>query len=188
MKQVTKLALNERHSLVTILDVLANRNKIAFSMELLSGGELFNRLRQKGKFSERAAALIMQRIMRGVQVLHANGIVHRDLKPENLLFENNDDDSKIKITDFGFAFNVGKTDLFHKSIVGTPGYIAPEILRAKTYTFACDIWSLGCILFILVVGRRPFGGSTIKELFENTMKGVYNFPAVSQILTILHLL
>ena len=161
MRKVAALSGKEKKSLVTIFDVMANKEQIVFSMELLSGGELFDRVLQKERYSERDAALIMRRIMRGIRVLHANGIVHRDLKPENLVFESPDDDSKIKITDFGLAFHVGETDLFHKMTVGSPGYISPEILTNKYYSPACDIWALGCILFILLIGGPPFGNQLI---------------------------
>jgi len=176
MRRIASMPPKRRKALVKITDQLANSRKICFCMELLTGGELFDRVQMKQNYTERDAAHLMRRMMKGVRSLHKAGIIHRDLKPENLVFETQYDDSRVKITDFGLATVMGRPDIFRKIVVGSPGYIAPEIIISKEYTPACDIWSMGCILFILLVGGPPFGGKTNQELFENIKKGKYHYP------------
>eukprot|EP00924_Labyrinthula_sp_SR-Ha-C_P014166 snap_masked-scaffold_72-processed-gene-0.21-mRNA-1 protein AED:0.36 eAED:0.36 QI:0/-1/0/1/-1/1/1/0/819 len=184
MRQISKFSLNDKRGLMCLEgeECFANKDEIVIPLELLSGGELFDRLLKKERYSEKDAAYILRRVIKGVKVLHQNGIVHRDLKPENLVFETEEEDSRIKITDYGLAFHYyNDNDLFRKSIVGSPGYIAPEILKDKFYTPACDIWAMGCILFILLVGGPPFAGEDHDQLFASIKSGVYYYPTESNV-------
>jgi calcium-dependent protein kinase len=147
-------------------------------MELCTGGELFDRIIQKteqGKqFTEKEVANIFQQMMSAINYCHSNKIVHRDLKPENLLLATQDENSPIKVIDFGMSriFN-NKQAMFDK--VGTAYYISPEVLDGF-YDEKCDIWSAGVILYILLCGYPPFNGNDDDEIFESIKKRKFVFP------------
>lgn len=128
-------------------------------MELLEGRELFERIVERKKYTERDAAGLMVKIMRAVQALHNRNVLHRDLKPENLVFATESEAEDVKITDFGLGRVIGWPDV-HNSVVGTPNYVAPEVVSIKPrgpfYGRPCDVWSMGVILYILLVGYPPF--------------------------------
>jgi serine/threonine protein kinase len=105
--------------------------------------------------------------------MHDNNIVHRDLKPENLLLTSEKNDFDIKVVDFGFATEVDGDNL--RAHCGTPGYIAPEILKDLPYGKSVDMWSFGVILYILLGGYPPFYDKNQQLLFRKIMKGAYVF-------------
>jgi serine/threonine protein kinase len=93
--------------------------------------------------------------MQAVRYLHDFGIVHRDLKLENVMMSDTSNLAKPKIVDFGLAKIIGPNETADEPF-GTLGYVAPEVLRKKPYTFSCDVWSIGCILYALLSGSLPF--------------------------------
>lgn len=107
--------------------------------------------------------------------LHANRICHRDIKPENFLLYKEDDDSHIKLIDFGLAKRVIPNEVMNKPN-GTPYYIAPEVLKGS-YTTQCDVWSMGVIMFIMLCGKPPFGGKQNKDIINNVLHGSYSFKS-----------
>lgn len=142
--------------------------------ELCTGGELFERILKKGKFSEGEAAKIMEKILSAISFLHNLGICHRDLKPENFVFSSTDLDSEIKIIDFGLSTKFVK-EKHMSGIVGTPYYVAPEVLEG-VYTNACDVWSVGVILYIMLNGKPPFSGETSSEILGKVARAPVFFP------------
>jgi len=99
--------------------------------------------------------------------------VFRDIKPENFLLYKADDDSHVKLIDFGLAKKVGQNEVMNAPN-GTPYYIAPEVLKGS-YTTQCDNWSMGIVLFIMLSGKPPFGGKANKEIIDNVLTGSYNY-------------
>ena len=157
-----------------VFEILEDVNYFYIISELLFE-ELSHRLLQRGLFSEKDAAIIFQQILMGLNYLHINNIVHRDIKLENVLMQtDNKDDLTLKITDFGFAkvFNreEGLTD-----ILGSPLYMAPEIVQKKSYNSAVDIWAAGVLLHILLVGEPPYMAKTKKEIFKMIKKDKVEF-------------
>lgn len=144
-----------------------------FNTRYCSGGELFDRIQKISSFNEKQAAKYIKQLLSAIAYLHARNIVHRDLKAENLLFENETDEANLKLIDFGIScefFNGTKL----KETLGTPYYIAPEVLR-QNYDEKCDIWSAGVILFILLCGYPPFNGDDDNEILESVKAADLNF-------------
>ncbi|KAK8672095.1 hypothetical protein V6N13_110469 [Hibiscus sabdariffa] len=144
-------------------------------MELCAGGELFDRIVQRGHYSERKAADLARTIVGVVEACHSMGVMHRDLKPENFLFVNEKEDSPLQAIDFGLSifFKPGET---LSDVVGSPYYVAPEVLR-KHYGPEADVWSAGVIVYILLSGVPPFWGETEQEIFEEVLNGELDFTS-----------
>ncbi|CAJ1976832.1 unnamed protein product [Sphenostylis stenocarpa] len=146
--------LSEHPNVARIQGSYEDKFGVHLVLELCRGGDLFDRITQKGHYSEREAAKLMKTIVGVVEACHSLGVIHRDLKPENLLFDTRDSDATIKVIDFGYSvfFKPGET---FSDIVGTCYYMAPEVLRKQSGP-ELDVWSAGVILYILLSGEPPF--------------------------------
>ena len=143
--------------------------------ELCKGGELFDKITEKGCFKEAEACPIMLQIVSAICYSHSNRIVHRDLKPENIMLEKtNNNNILIKLIDWGGARYFSKNKKM-STIKGTPYYIAPEVMR-EVYDEKCDIWSIGVIFYVLLCGYPPFNGDTDIEIMQNVQRGQFIFP------------
>ncbi|CAN1854101.1 Calcium-dependent protein kinase 1 [Linum perenne] len=144
-------------------------------MELCAGGELFDRIVQRGHYSERKAAQLTRTIVGVVEACHSLGVMHRDLKPENFLFVSQQEDSLLKTIDFGLSifFKPGER---YTDVVGSPYYVAPEVLK-KRYGAEADVWSAGVILYILLSGVPPFWAETEQGIFEQVLQGDLDFDS-----------
>ena len=142
---------------------------------LCAGGELFDRIVEAEFFSEQMAAQIFRQILLALNYCHSENVVHRDLKPENFLFVDKTEQSDLKIIDFGLSKIMGSGKLQRmKTRAGTPYYISPEVL-AGSYDISCDMWSAGCMLYILLCGYPPFYGDDNTEILQMVAKGVFDF-------------
>ncbi|KAJ6799567.1 calcium-dependent protein kinase 26-like [Iris pallida] len=144
-------------------------------MELCAGGELFDRIIQRGHYSERKAAGLTRIIVGVVEACHSLGVMHRDLKPENFLLVNKDDDLSLKAIDFGLSVFFKPGQIF-TDVVGSPYYVAPEVL-CKHYGPEADVWTAGVILYILLSGVPPFWAETQQGIFDAVLKGVIDFDS-----------
>ncbi|KAG6597918.1 CAMK protein kinase [Phytophthora cinnamomi] len=176
MRNITN---NIKHpNLITIHKVYEEHQKVYIIQEMCTGGELYDRVVQRGKYSERDAASTMRQLVSALQALHAHNILHLDIKPENILFSSKDPDSKIVLTDFGLARMInGKQNPLEqgKSMAGTIGYMAPEVISSHVYSEAADVFSAGVILFILLVGYPPFYGDSEVEILLKIARGDFTF-------------
>mmetsp|Transcript_41986 Transcript_41986/g.102937 ORF Transcript_41986/g.102937 Transcript_41986/m.102937 type:complete len:509 (+) Transcript_41986:169-1695(+) len=165
---------------IKFYEMFESRSKLYLIIELVSGGELFDRVISKTHYSEKEAAVCFEQIISGINYLHSIGIVHRDMKPENVLYESPFEDSKIKIADFGLGriLDVDGMEMSAlKTVCGTPSYVAPEIIHRKGYGKECDVWSSGIILYILLCGFPPFDQDAhVSILFDHIKRGKFSFP------------
>lgn len=178
-------ACRGQEGIVQLYDVLHDELHTYLIMELLHGGELLDRIRLKDHFTEAEASRIMAQLVNAVDFLHGAGIVHRDLKPENILFkdENVDETLRVKIIDFGFArMKAGDCQLLRTPCF-TVGYAAPEVLKMVLtaddgYDEACDLWSLGVILYTMLSGKVPFqatsNGEKVSAIMERIKGGHFS--------------
>ena len=130
-------------------------------LELASGGGMFERLVSEGAYTEKLASAMMQQVARAIYHLHSRGIIHRDIKPENIVFETAEPGSEVQVIDFGTAIILEEKDakVVAGGRIGTWSYWAPEMLNRVPYDHAVDMWSLGVLMYILLVGFHPFDPS-----------------------------
>jgi len=158
---------------VSLLDIFKTKHHLYLVMELCTGGELFDAICE-ANFSEYSAARIVKQITSALIYLHEKEIVHRDLKPENLLFET-PAKKKIKLMDFGLAKALDSNDEALQTRCGTLHYVAPEVLSKKPYTYKCDFWSLGVVLYVLLCGYLPFYHEKRSITVKLVRKGNFDF-------------
>ena len=147
-----------RHPYIcSLFGVFEDDKCVHLILEYCGGGELFRRILKRGRFTEYNAARLTQNCLESLVYLHETcSVVHRDLKPENLLMMDRECDFDFKIADFGLASKCIEENLTLRC--GSPGYVAPEILKNCPYGFKVDIFSLGILLYIILSGRSPFNG------------------------------
>uniref|UniRef100_A0A8B9PQF4 Calcium/calmodulin-dependent protein kinase type 1G n=1 Tax=Apteryx owenii TaxID=8824 RepID=A0A8B9PQF4_APTOW len=173
--EIAVLKKIKHENIVTLEDIYESTTHFYLVMQLVSGGELFDRILERGVYTEKDASLVIHQVLTAVKYLHENGIVHRDLKPENLLYLTPEENSKIMITDFGLS-KMEQNGIM-STACGTPGYVAPEVLTQKPYSKAVDCWSIGVITYILLCGYPPFYEETESKLFEKIKEGYYEFES-----------
>ncbi|KAG0174931.1 hypothetical protein DFQ30_001831 [Apophysomyces sp. BC1015] len=173
------MSLDAHPGIIQVEKVYNEPKYIYVVLEYAKGGELFDRIVDRKHLSEAETRFVFWQLFSAIQFLHSRGIIHRDLKPENVLLAD-EGLLHVKVTDFGLAkFQRGENSL--GSQCGTPNYVAPEILDpagTRAYGKACDLWSLGVILYICLCGFPPFN----EELAPPPMKqqireGIYDFPS-----------
>lgn len=170
-------------NIVQLYDVYYNDEYVVLVLELLAGGELFDRIVSNGAYSERDASQHIRKITLALQYMHGNGIVHRDLKPENLVLVNPTPNSQIKISDFGLSKILNDDQQTMNTVCGTRAYSAPEVnfgggARSGRYDAKVDTWSLGVILYVILAAFHPFdefGDSTDAAIWARICRGEWNF-------------
>ncbi|XP_061560263.1 cGMP-dependent protein kinase 1 isoform X3 [Phycodurus eques] len=141
-------------------------------MEFCGGGEIWTKLKEVGRFDEQMAVFCTACVVEAYAYLHKKSIMYRDLKPENLML---DACGYVKLVDFGFARELVRGEKTY-SFVGTPEYMAPEIIKNQGHDFAVDFWSLGVLIYELLVGSPPFSSSEPQKIYSKILDGVLKYP------------
>jgi len=161
-------AVNSNYVIRTF-DIFDSPRKLFFVLEYMQGGTLHEIYQKHKPFNEQQVRAVLFDVLSGVAYLHSKQIVHRDLKLKNVLAERETMPYGLKLADFGLSNFVGQRTMSRvvlKSQVGSPHYVAPEVLREELYGPAVDLWSIGVMMHIMLSGKYPFAGKTIKETLE----------------------
>ncbi|XP_018486010.1 CBL-interacting serine/threonine-protein kinase 23 isoform X2 [Raphanus sativus] len=175
-REISTMKLIKHPNVIRMIEVMASKTKIYFVLELVTGGELFDKISSNGRLKEDEARKYFQQLINAVDYCHSRGVYHRDLKPENLLLDAN---GTLKVSDFGLSAlpqQVREDGLLHTTC-GTPNYVAPEVINNKGYDGAkADLWSCGVILFVLMAGYLPFEDSNLTSLYKKIFKAEFTCP------------
>jgi calcium/calmodulin-dependent protein kinase I len=169
--EVAILASLKHRYICPIIDFFEEEQCYFIIMELMSGGDLFDRIGKRKSYNEKDARNLSLQMLEAVAFCHRKNVAHCDMKPKNLLLLG-DEDTSIKLADFGFATRVYSPNSLSKQC-GTPFFVAPEILLRNPYDEQSDLWSVGVIIYLLLSGTLPFIGRSQRELFKNIVKGEY---------------
>jgi len=176
-RELEILRLADHPNIVKHFETYEDEKYFHLVMELCTGGDVLDRLLQTGSMSEEIVATLVRTLLMAINHLHGLGIIHRDLKPDNLLYGSVELDADVKVIDFGMSNRLQPG--FHQlhSMVGTPYYLAPEVLSG-TYGKECDVWSLGVVAYVFLSGRQPFPGTELKDVFQKIVKAEFAFDGV----------
>ena len=176
-REITVLQKCDHPNIVRLADWCDTNKRIYMVVEFCDGGDVFERIVQFKKFSEKDAVHVIKQVTSGLGHIHSNKFVHRDLKPDNLMYLTRDANSVIKIIDFGLAGDCSNGPC--KTPCGTAHYAAPEVLGNLPYDETADLWSLGVIVYTLLCGFPPFfdASNNMKNLYHLIKKGQFEFPS-----------
>ncbi|UZJ52224.1 hypothetical protein CBS101457_001544 [Exobasidium rhododendri] len=163
-------------NIVKFYDLFQDESNIYFKLELCSNGSMNDMVRARGRCLDEEARFYMVQLLAGCKYMHNNHVIHRDLKLGNIML---DADMNIKIGDFGLAALLKDPEERKKTLCGTPNYIAPEILYESNgtgHSFEVDVWSVGVILYTLLIGKPPFQTTSVPAIYEKIRKNDYSIP------------
>mmetsp|Transcript_475 Transcript_475/g.1641 ORF Transcript_475/g.1641 Transcript_475/m.1641 type:complete len:527 (+) Transcript_475:277-1857(+) len=164
-------------NIIKTFDVFDEPDRLYIVLEYMPGGQLFDVIQHENRFTEKHACQVMRDVLLGLQYLHANNIVHRDIKPENILCKTKQFPLEVKIADFGLAnFIDSETATSGTEHIGTPLYIAPEIVLQQKHSSPVDLWACGVLMYIMLSGRFPFIADSPQLVMKKVVKGIYSFP------------
>ena len=173
------MQINNCKNIIEVKDVIRTTQHYYIIFEYCAGGDLAGYLKKKGHLPEKQVRNFMKQIVNGLKPLNKLRIVHRDLKLSNFLLSDDSDNPTVMICDFGLARQKTSKEasMMFNTLCGTPMYMAPEVLNGNKYDERADLWSMGTILYELLIGNPPFQGKSLPELIENINKGRYIIPS-----------
>lgn len=178
MDEVKVLLTLDHPNITKYFETYDDKTYLYLVMEYCPYGEIFDSqesfLKNDKGYTEADAAKILSKCLEALQHCHSMGITHRDIKPENIMYGK---DKEIRLVDFGLSKD-SKEKM--STYAGTPYFMAPEVIKGE-YSHKCDIWSLGCVLYMLIAGKLPFEGYSKPEVFGKIHKGVYQEPVCSEL-------
>ena len=164
----------DHKSIVKLYNYFEDKECIYIVLELCNNGNLYQYLKRFGPLSEYDATNLIHQILIALQYLHERHIIHRDLKLSNILLN---DDSEIKICDFGLAIQFEHPDEEHFTLCGTPNYIAPEVITQQSHGYPADLWSVGCLFYYIITGVPPFDEENKSDHLQNQLLSNYIPPS-----------
>lgn len=171
-REIEVLKMCQHPNIIKLLDIFENSDNYFIVFEYMEGKDLFDYI-QKRNFllpETRVKHLVCQ-LITATRYIHDFGIVHRDLKLENIMMSDVTNNAKPKLVDFGLARIISPNETANEPF-GTLGYVAPEVLKKKPYSFSCDVWSIGCIMHALLTGSLPFDHESQRETIRMTLEDV----------------
>jgi calcium-dependent protein kinase len=173
--EIKIMKILDHPNIIKLFEHFEDHKNIYLVMELSTGGELFDRIIDESRLSERQSAIIMRQVFRALSYMHEQHIMHRDMKPENFLFSTKEsvETTTLKLIDFGLSRQFEPGEMM-TTRAGTPYYVAPQVLAGK-YDHMCDLWSAGVIMYIMLVGYPPFYADNDTEVLAKVRHGKYNF-------------
>jgi len=176
--EILKRVSKGHPNIVTLYDYFETPNNLYLVMDLCTGGELFDRIYNRGHYYEADAADIVRTVCSAVAYLHEKNIVHRDIKAENMLFKGKEENAPLLIADFGLSKIIDNQITVLMTTCGTPGYMAPEVIARTGHGKPVDMWSIGVLTYFLLCGYTPFDGQRMDEEVHNILAGNYKFEPV----------
>ncbi|GAB2277621.1 hypothetical protein Dimus_012329 [Dionaea muscipula] len=165
--------LSPHPNVLQIYGLYESDSHLLIVTDLCESSTLYDRIIRHKIFSEPDAATVFVQLMEAIAHCHRHGVAHRDIKPDNVLF---DSWNRLKLCDFGSAEWFGAEKRTMRGVVGTPYYVAPEVLSGRDYNEKVDVWSAGVILYIMLGGVPPFIGDTVEETFQAVLRANLRFP------------
>ncbi|XP_015923290.1 serine/threonine-protein kinase NIM1 isoform X2 [Parasteatoda tepidariorum] len=173
-REISSMESLHHPHIIRLYEVLETLSKIYLVMEYANGGELFHKISQNGRFTEKAARPLFAQITAAVDHMHLHNIVHRDLKAENVFFSG---PNTVKVGDFGFSTQVQNKFEPLRTFCGSPPYAAPELFRDDSYVGPMvDVWALGVLLYFMLTASMPFKAQTVSGLKKQILDGDYTIP------------
>ncbi|KAK9385661.1 kinase-like domain-containing protein [Lipomyces mesembrius] len=188
-REVDILMRLDHPHIVKLKELFEDRSNVYLVMEYVAGGDLMDYITKYGPMDDNMAKIVVKQVLQAVVYVHSAGISHRDIKPDNILLVSEGDcdgDSiQIKVSDFGLA-KISESGTFLKTFCGTLAYLAPEVMQARDssrghaertstyYSNKVDMWSIGCMVYVLLTGYLPFNGSTQEQLCNQIIAGEYS--------------
>ena len=164
-------------NVMRIFDAFENHSDIYIVSEFMEGGELAKRAGNR-LLRENEVCKIMSQILKGLAYCHSLGVAHRDLKPENAMYENKDADAALKLIDFGLSAIVNQKQKC-QDVLGSPLYMAPEVVSRQPYNEKCDIWSCGIMMYTFLCCQVPYKSTSMESLFEEIKNINFNYNSFS---------
>lgn len=173
--KVHLLASGASRHLVALHAAFEDADAVHLVLDLCPGGDLFSHVSSRAPLPEPEAAELLAQLADALAGCHRRGVAHRDVKPDNVFF---DAAGALRLGDFGSAewFGDGRRRAMMSGLVGTPYYVAPEVVAGREYDEKVDVWSAGVVLYMMLSGTVPFYGATAGEIFEAVLRGNLRFP------------
>ncbi|KAK8727779.1 hypothetical protein OTU49_009452 [Cherax quadricarinatus] len=174
--EVAVLVLGRRDPhIVHLHHVYETRSEYIILLEFADGGDLQRLLDEAESLPEPEVRRLLQQVLRGLAFLHTHAIAHLDIKPQNLVMMGDSPDAGVKLVDFGLSRVIDQGSEITQ-IMGTPDYVAPEVINFEPISLSTDMWAVGVLTYVFLTGCTPFGGDTDQETFVNITQGEFDFP------------